>query len=713
MPAAQENRIRTTFAQHGVVLQTAGPTQYLGPSPWADWKPKLYVNKENGLWDCKASGMAGNLNRFFEEKSKLNEALFRGTRAKALADTRGLPIAALRAWRIGWDGKQYTIPCSATGRCMDLRRYELGGRTMGTAGAHAGLSGVPNPGADVVYLAEGEWDGVATWDMVAAVGEAAAVYAAPGANVLPTAALELFRGKKVRCLYDNDDAGRKGTARVARLLAGVAAEVLYLNWPVGEYPDGYDVRDHYRAKGPGAAWADIQGWLGPKCPGGETGATVAPQAALAEEVAKLVGPGMPPAEVLRAYRRWLYLPNPEVLDILYGVVFANRLDGDPIWLFLVAPPGGTKTELIMSLADAPLIRTISTITPRTLVSGAAVGPNAPDPSLLPQLHGRILSIKDFTTILSMPQQSRDEIFGTLREAYDGRFEKSWGTGLSRRYDVHFGILAGVTPIIEKFANSSSVLGERFLKYRLPRQPRLQGDDALIDAALANLNAETEMRSALQEVSKKVLNRPPPAHPPTIPAALRVRFRKLAQWCAVLRGVVSRERFTQQVEFRPTAEVGTRLAKQLAKLAQGITLYHGRTEVDEYAYQAAIAVARGTVPDRVEEIIRYMYLTETAGNPAAGIGRPAGSTIKEIAKAARLDGGTIRYVLQDLALLKAVTGGIRAQGETLYMLTKPMRALMDTLDLYRKEGGWLDARQSTAKTSTRKTATRRTPAHAGA
>lgn len=704
----QESKTRRTYAEHGIPLEAVGANQYRGDSPFA--KPghgarKFYVHKLTGLWDDKSTALSGNLQKFFEEKSKRNEAAFRGAAAQALAKDRQLPIRALRAFRLGWDGRQYTIPLAATGKAYDLRRYPLGGKERATTGARLSLAGVTVPDAETVYLAEGCWDACAVWEMLQVAGETASVYAVPGAGSFPQHAIPLFQGKRVRVLYDNDEAGHRGTLRVQKNLSGVTKALQFLNWPE-DLPDGFDVRDFYVS---GRKYSELIALLKNDCPGGLAEYAAPPVEA---ELAKLTGPGLAPAHVLKRYRKYLYLPHPEVLDVLYGAVFANRMDGDPIWLFLVAPPGGTKTELILSLSDAPLIRTLSSLTPHTLVSGAFRQNGEGDPSLLPQLNGRVLGLKDFTTILNMPQQARDEIFGTLREVYDGRFEKSWGTGLSRRYDAKFGIIAGVTPVIEKFAASSSVLGERFIKYRIPRTTRLQSDDSVIDAALANLNRETEMRKALQATAKAVLDRPVGKESaPALDAAIRVKIRKLAQWVSRLRGVVMRERYTRQIEYKPTAEVGTRLAKQFAKLAQGIALYHFKAEVDEEIYQIVLSIARGTIPDRPEELVRQLYLAETEMEDRGAVCEGFGTEI--LAKQVGLDTGTVRLVLQDLELLKIVRLEKHKRGKPKYRLARATKALMNDLNLYKKEGGWRYARRK-AKAEPRglgrhlKRAARKTP-----
>lgn len=57
------------------------------------------------------------------------------------------------------------------------------------------------------------------------------------------------------------------------------------------------------------------------------------------------------ADVLGAFERWLYLVDRRPLLAVLSAVAANYLDGDPVWLVLVGPPGGGKTEPLRRLKD--------------------------------------------------------------------------------------------------------------------------------------------------------------------------------------------------------------------------------------------------------------------------------------------------------------------------------------------------------------------------
>ena len=100
-------------------------------------------------------------------------------------------------------------------------------------------------------------------------------------------------------------------------------------------------------------------------------------------------------DVETVVKKWLLLSDKGVLRILFGAFVAHILGGDPVWLFLIAPPGGAKTELLWAFYMAPGVYPISELTARTFASGLDT-PNG-DPSLLARLSNEVLILKDFTT----------------------------------------------------------------------------------------------------------------------------------------------------------------------------------------------------------------------------------------------------------------------------------------------------------------------------
>ncbi len=637
------------FAAHGVVFHRVQGNQAIGDCPFCDKENHFFVNQENRLWDCKRCGEKGNFNGFLEMVSRDNVGQLgeQPVRLKALAASRGLPVSAFTKWEIGWNGREYTIPVrSAKGTIDDLRRFTIGKKAMATAGAKLGLLGAHKmalmPNTDV-YICEGEWDTIALAWLFKKLDTNSVAVGVPGASIFKDEWIQLFSGRRIYLLHDNDVAGENGKKLCYGKLKDVAVEIKVVTWPAA-LPEGFDVRDFIcleavKNKMPRHCWSELKKLLvAPKdaIPNATPEGTAAVPAFAGKRVTHL--------EVAEAYRKWLHMPSDECLQIMFGAVFANKMQGDPLWVFMIAPPGGSKSELLMSLSKHPMVESTTSLTPHTLVSGAAFN-NGTDPSLLPKLNNRILVIKDFTTILTMHYTSRDEIFGVLRDCYDGKTEKTFGTGVKRSYVSHFGIIAGVTPKIEEFGVMHQSLGERFLKYRINTGEKTLSEADRIRRALKNINRENQMRDELCQIGNRVLSMPLPDKLPSIPEEYFEMIVNLAQTCAMMRGVVERDRFTQQVIYKPAIEVGTRLAKQLAKLAIGIAVYREKTVIDLETYRLVCRVALDTAPDRVEEILRRIW---------EGCPEPE-STIKtsEVSLRTRLPIATCFRVLQDLELLRLV------------------------------------------------------------
>lgn len=672
---SNQRSISNGFVQHGVMVEALpNSTQAVGDCPFCGREERFYVSQETGAWDCKRCGESGGFKRFLQLRGEQNQEKLTGSVALKLSTDRGISTKTLREWRVGWDGYQYTIPIDAAGKTHDLRRFRPGSKTKATTGGNVSLAGIEDKKSDTVWLSEGEWDGMALWESLKLNNLGGSVYAVTGGTSFPTHVVPMFQDKRVIVAFDNDDAGRRGAVRVFRMLQGVAKSMQFVHWPE-QLPEKFDVRDLYKRRGK-LTISSIRKMLYDRPQGMTAGA---------DEKPKYDGAGLAKEEVIERFREWLYLPDAEVLSVAFGTMFANRLDGDPLWMFLVAPPGGTKTEILMAFNKSPGVVTTATLTPHALMSGAKnIG--GVDPSLIPKLNDKVLVVKDFTTILAMPTIQRDEIFGILRDAYDGKTEKYFGNGIHRTYESKFGIIGGVTPVIEMYSASSSMLGERFLKYRLPHSGRKQSGQAIIQAALNNLGKKTKLRKSLQEVAALALNVEVTEDMiPEIPQPMIKRLMSLAQWVAVLRGVVQRERYTNIVQFKPTQEVGTRLATQLAKLGMGVAIFHQTPEFDEDAYQVVVSVARSTVPDRVEEIVKQLFLRA----------RDKFATAKELSEWSFLPENTVRTMLQDLELLRIVVSD-GANFNRKYKLSRVMLRMMRPLGLYKSEEQWCSAKHKIRK-----------------
>lgn len=627
------------FTQHGFDPVDGAGDEIVGTCPFCA-KPKLYVNHKSHAWDCKVCGKSGGFQKWLQAIAEWAQGEFKGKAAINLRKNRGLKIESFRWGGVGFNPitLAYTVPIwnKDKTQIQDIRRYEKR-RMMATSTCRAGLFGIDKLGSKngPLWLCEGEWDGIALREVIRDSGASGDVLAVPGGLTFKTDWEPLFKGRDVIVCYDNDDTGQKGAIKVFNALQSTAATLRFIHWPEGTR-DKYDVRDLYLEKGNAAdTLTAIEGML-----------ESLPQRAEEDDSGANVnvkidydGKGLPADTVREAYRKHFHVPDTDTIDVLFGTVIANRLPGDPIWLFYVAPPGMTKTEYLQSMSDAPEIVAVSTLTPHALVSGANT--SAGDPSLIPQLRDRVLVIKDFTTILNMPQMAREEIFGVLRDAFDGHIAKSFGNGVHREYDAKFGILAGVTPAIDTFLEDEASLGERFLRWRIGLPTRIDEHMEYLRRAAANVTKEVDIRNSLRKIAAEAL-----AYDyqdtVTIPKKIEDRILYLSIWTSIMRGTVIRDRYSKEITFQPFQELGTRLSKQFVKEAKGIGMFRRVKKVDEDIYRIIRKLALGTVPSRIMTVMN------------AALTAPKDTfTPGELGTAVRLPVGTTTRIMENLFLLNAL------------------------------------------------------------
>src|SRR3990167_2266836 len=282
-------------------------------------------------------------------------------------------------------------------------------------------------------------------------------------------------------------------------------------------------------------------------------------------------------ELQKVFSSWLLMKDPGVLKLIAAVVIANKLSIDPVWVFLVAPSGGGKTELINSLKKLENVFMLSSLTPQTLISGM----KGRDKSLLFKINGKIIVFKDFTTILSSHAEPQNEILGQLREIYDGHFRKEFGTGEGIEWEGKIGFIAGVTSVIDKHTNVHKSLGERFLQYRIAQPDR----KAVTQRIRENMTKQSEMRAELSAaMCRYIAGIRIPADFPVITEEVNTKIMELADLVSRIRSAVFRDMYGREKEivFVPEIEMSTRIYTQLMTVALGLLVVNaGKFEKEDY------------------------------------------------------------------------------------------------------------------------------------
>ncbi len=666
------------FETHGVHFTgPSGEDNFVGDCCFCDKEGKFYANFTNKMWSCHGCDRKGNYSRFLGKVAERNRKALARKSGKAdrkqLSKARGgLPWKAFKAFGVGFDGIKYTIPTTKTGTTDTvggILHYTPGGKLQVTSGCSTELFAAERytwGKIRSVYGCEGEWDAIALTWLLNELGYLddgdIAVVGLPGALTFKKEWTSYFEKKNVFLIYDNDGPGEQGELKAKKLLSSGAKSIKYLNW-LEHLPVGFDLRDWITKLAveegrPRRCWLELKKLFK------STHRLIDPTEVQEEDDEDIEA--ISREELVAVYNKWLEMDSEDSLAVLYGTVFANRLEGEPLWVLLVGPPGGTKSVLLMSLSGSSEIYACSSFTPHTLVSGAR-NDSGKDPSLIPRLDGKVLTIKDMTVIMEMHPMARDEIFGQLRDIYDGSTKKEFGTGLIREYESKFGIIAGVTPSIDSYTSFSD-LGERFLKFRIYRNLNEADEFSIIKRAMSNEGSEDEQKEELLEASKRFCAKKLPKRGspefPTISKKYSERIIRLAMAVAKLRAHVLWDKWDGSIKSRPTQELGTRLSKQLVKLAIGLAFYYGNTEIGEQELRLVTQVAYASIPDKVEEVVRVLY--ESNGTMM--------STDKVSKTTEGFNKMTCMRTLNDLHLLKVVKKREMAKGN-LWALTKQMKRLI--------------------------------------
>ncbi len=346
------------------------------------------------------------------------------------------------------------------------------------------------------------------------------------------------------------------------------------------------------------------------------------------------------AEYFAALSRKLVIGESQIqqLDIFYATLVANlKTSGRPVWLLIVGPPGCGKTMPMLGVRHSPFIYSCSSFRPAALISGWGVQ-GGRDVSMIPKLQGKILLVKDMSSLLSQHSEVVSEIMGLLRDAYDGSCARTYGTGIERKYECKFGFVGAATPDIDTHWSLNVRLGERFLRFRV--KSTLDEVYGKIDLSLANIKSEVQVDNIIEEASLgylKYLTRDGADLPHF---TMQKEIGRLAQLGAILRTSVARQSYSRNILVIPEWEEATRYAKQLAKLALGLAFLRDKKENDEEELADLKAIVKSGMDAKIEMLCERIY-------------KKPDSTTHELGVAMCIPAGMVRMWLEDLNIARIV------------------------------------------------------------
>jgi len=325
-----------------------------------------------------------------------------------------------------------------------------------------------------------------------------------------------------------------------------------------------------------------------------------------------------------------------------GTLWSTHFPGSPLWVLIVTPPSGSKSETLMPVSEWHRCHAISSLTSKSLISGFQEAGGG-DPSLLAELDGKqaAIIVKDLTPLLGGRGEEVEEVFGILRDAYDGETSKLFGNGVKREYNnLSFAFIAGVTPAIDAY--NAVAMGERFIKFRADKELDREDDLERAMRMLDNTGTESEMKTELKDACVRALVRK--LDPKAVPKPCQ-KFKRivadLAFICARMRAVAPVDQFTGVQAQSAVVEAPTRLAGQFMKLAQGLAMhFEATTLMDPRIVRLVKRVALHTPDIVTARIFRALYDSYEL----------EGRTVKDLASSLiGVNRETMRYVLSRLTM----------------------------------------------------------------
>lgn len=271
-------------------------------------------------------------------------------------------------------------------------------------------------------------------------------------------------------------------------------------------------------------------------------------------------------------RELLYIEDMGMVDILMATVVANSLQlGDPVWMTLIGPSSGGKSQIIRPFAGASpkFIHQLDDLTANTLISGTL----GLEGSLLGRIgkHG-MLSMDDLTVLFSKSPEERSAILSQFRMIYDGRYSKSSGNRKEAMdWRGHIGMIAGSTPSIYRYFSEVADMGERFLSYRMHTIDKHKAVQFVTSHRRTATNLNESIGEIFREYLTDLLQSLPqdPASLPKVHDTTQDTIQNVAEHATLLRTPVHVDERTGLVDEFPEPEMPFRVMKQLSSMAQAL------------------------------------------------------------------------------------------------------------------------------------------------
>lgn len=378
-------------------------------------------------------------------------------------------------------------------------------------------------------------------------------------------------------------------------------------------------------------------------------------------------------ELHKRFSQHLLLGDEHIIRLICAMSVANLAHYGPVWVCIVAPPSGGKSEIVQSLFDMDsYFYPLSSLTPQTLISGMK-GAGGTSVSLLDELLDKVVVMKDLTTIVEMNKDERKAVLAQMREVYDQRFDKAFGTGERKNWEGHVGWLGAITPEGAEIFSSRGAMGERFIFYRMEMPDRMKVLYKAAENQSQNMEiVQAKMRGYFNEFLEPVL-----AHALTLPieerkvvvdADSKQQIFELANFATLARSTVRLHWKTNEVEYVHPPEMPIRFSNQLIGIVGGLFIikrfYGQEPKLEKADINMLAKICWGSIPSHRADVIRLLAKYKQGSTKAIGAELGYDTTI-------------VRSWLMELAGLKIVYRVSKSSGSDIWYMKEDQRELVCT------------------------------------
>lgn len=369
-------------------------------------------------------------------------------------------------------------------------------------------------------------------------------------------------------------------------------------------------------------------------------------------------------QIKATYKSVFYIEEDMIIDVIMAITIASKMKGDPIWLLIIGGPSSGKSELCQSINKVPFVYPVSTLSENTWLSNMP-SRNGEETSLLHRIGpSGIVTMKDYTSVLSMRPERRETIVSQMREIYDGFISKEAGNGNSQKWEGKINWIGAVTESAYLKEGDSASMGRRTINYIMPSQDRKLTTKRAVQNNKDIDKKREKIQDLVAETIQYVIENFSEEELPEISENLTEKLIDLSDFVTAVRSPTERN-FKGDLVLVPSQEMPMRVFQMFLTLARILVLLNDNEECDQID-DILFKIAMDSIPKQ-----RMLTLKLLAKYPKM--------TTKGAAQELRYPTETMRAWLEDtnvLGICERVTdkiiNGVRPD---FWVMNEPYRSMM--------------------------------------